>query len=484
MRELLSAFAVIGIGSLVTAALGAVTNKLVAVAGGVEGTALYGQLRNLVQLAVTLATLNGRGSLVRGVAGRNGKDRLVFAGAVGLSFLVGGVACALALTVGAPAIAASLFAEPVSSVIIAVRLAAAAVIAGVVSLFLLGVANGIGALRAMIACQVVGAMAAALVAYPLALRNEPVAYLCIIGTGFATTAAAAGWWLARRTKLAVPDPAAWAGWREAVRDHLGQAGALLAVGLSGSGAVLLIRTLHIREYGLEVAGLFEAAWTISTAYLALLLTAFGTYYMPILSRCKGSAEARRVMVRVFRLVTVLGALLVTGVMMFKTSVLIVLYSEDFSSAVEILRWMLIGDYLKITGWVFGGVILAFRRNVRYLMSEALLLTTLCGLVYVGLPRIWNIAGPAYLAANAVYLAYVWRCVQQNEGLSVPRGAWRAWIAGAAMVCGTAWVTWSDRHSLGEALVGWTAAAMVLLWVASSLKERRRAWEWLRSVIHG
>jgi O-antigen/teichoic acid export membrane protein len=86
----------------------------------------------------------------------------------------------------------------------------------------------------------------------------------------------------------------------------------------------------------------------------------------------------------------------------------ILYSAEFAPAVEILRWQLLGDILKVMSWPLGFVLLAAGAGKAFLLTELTVMTVFVLAVLALLPLIGLPAtGLAFLAAYVVLLPLVW-----------------------------------------------------------------------------
>ena len=121
---------------------------------------------------------------------------------------------------------------------------------------------------------VLGPLLGTLVAIPLVSRlgHDGVAPALL---ALAAASLAASWWYRRRLRL----PEAHF---NLTRVRLEAAG-LLRLGVSvmlsaliGIGAIYAIRVILLRKFGLEAAGLYQAAWTVGGLYVGFILQAMAT----------------------------------------------------------------------------------------------------------------------------------------------------------------------------------------------------------------
>ncbi len=213
------------------------------------------------------------------------------------------------------------------------------------------------------------------------------------------------WWYARRIPLAKVTIT----WRETWQDSkelISLGFVFMASGLTTLGIAYLVRVMVLRQLGLEAAGLYEAASAISNVYVGFILGAMGADYFPHLSSLSNdNLESNRLMnaqVEVGMLAAAPGIMLVLALGPFFIELL---YSAEFVSAFEILRWQALGTFLRVFSWPLAYLMLARGKKTLYFWNELatnlLYLGALTGLVNgTGLPGI----GIAFFLMYVFYTA--------------------------------------------------------------------------------
>lgn len=182
---------------------------------------------------------------------------------------------------------------------------------------------------------------------------------------------------------------------------------------------LAVRTLVQRELGIEALGQFQAAWSIGMTYLGFVLGAMGTDYYPRLTAAIRDHDAACRMVNEQTEVALLlcGPILL-AMLSLAPWVIHLLYSAEFGQAVEILRWQLLGDILKVMSWPLGFVLLALGAGWTFVMTESIGIGIFVLGVAVGLPLFGVTAtGMAFLGLYVVYLPLVWVMARHRIGFS-------------------------------------------------------------------
>ncbi|MBD3680014.1 MAG: O-antigen translocase [Rhodobacteraceae bacterium] len=243
-----------------------------------------------------------------------------------------------------------------------------------------------------------------------------------------------------------------------------------------SGIVTLLgqlgaRMLVQRELGPEALGQFQAAWTIGMTYLGFVLTAMGTDYFPRLSAViKDPVQACRLVNEQTEVALLLCAPVLLLMLGGAPWVIRLLYSPEFGPAIDILRWQLLGDILKVISWPLGFVILARGAGKTFALTESLAMTTLLAGLWFGLTRIGLTAsGIAFLAMYTVYLPLVWWLGGRTIDFGWSRAVkWQGGTLIAAAVTVNIVGRWSDLAGGALALILALAAGM---WALRRLSEK-------------
>ncbi|NDV70099.1 O-antigen translocase [Dysgonomonas sp. 25] len=173
-------------------------------------------------------------------------------------------------------------------------------------------------------------------------------------------------------------------------------------------SMFLIRTYLIRMMDIQIAGLFQAVWTITTVYLGLILRSMGTDFFPRLSAiAEQKEESNKLINEQSYIVLVIASPIVMGMLLFSDWVLTILYSAEFGQASTLLEWFVLGTFLKVLSWPIAFVLLARNKGVMFLISEVLFYGSFLGVAYYLFPSYGlDAVGMGYLAAYVVYLLTV------------------------------------------------------------------------------
>lgn len=169
-------------------------------------------------------------------------------------------------------------------------------------------------------------------------------------------------------------------------------------------SMFIVRAFLVRETNIEVAGLFQAVWTIISVYLALILRSMGSDFFPRLSKiADDKAKIKQLVNEQTYIVLIIASPIIIGMLFFSDFVLSVLYSSEFVSASPTLRWMILGSFIKVLGWPVSFILLAKGRGKLFLCSEALFYAVYLISIYLLFPTYGlNATGMGYLIAYLVY----------------------------------------------------------------------------------
>jgi PST family polysaccharide transporter len=197
-----------------------------------------------------------------------------------------------------------------------------------------------------------------------------------------------------------------------------------------TGVQLAARVLVARTTDLDDVGCFQAAWAVSVMYLGFVMGAMGQDYYPRLAEIGANRDAvRQTVNEQAKVAFLLAGPALLGLLTFSSQVIALLYTGEFTASVELLRWQLVGDVLKIGSWTLGYLVLAQANPRVYFLTEMSWNVTYLVVLVLLLPSLGVTAtAAAYVAACAVYFCVL--CVVTNRITGF------AWNAGNVMLMAT------------------------------------------------
>jgi len=191
--------------------------------------------------------------------------------------------------------------------------------------------------------------------------------------------------------------------------------AFVGADLVGSLTQLWIRTDVVKVLGVESLGQYQAAWMISMQYVNFVLAAMGADYYPRLTGVINDHKAAgRLVNEQTEIAMLLSAPVIIGMMAMAPFVIHLLYASSFTPAIEILRWQVLGDVLKVASWPLGFVLLAAGDGKTYFWCQSVTVIIPTVLI-LGLVPIMGlrITGISYLAMYGFCLPLVYWLARQR-----------------------------------------------------------------------
>ncbi len=183
----------------------------------------------------------------------------------------------------------------------------------------------------------------------------------------------------------------------------------MGAGLMSTVVQLWIRVSVSDQLGLEAVGHFQAAWAISMQYIGFVLGAMGADYYPRLTGViHDKVAASRLVNEQTEVALLLSAPVFIAMIGLAPWVIHLLYSSAFTPAIEVLRWQIVGDVLKVASWPLGFVILAAGAGKTFFWTETTTLLLMGGLIVGLLPHLGlPVTGIAFLASYIYLLPVVY-----------------------------------------------------------------------------
>ncbi len=391
-RQIFKSTALIGGAQVINMGIGIVRTKALALMLGPAGMGLAGLYMSATGLIGSVAGLGLNASGVRQIAEAAGTgDEIRIARtivtvrrAAWFSGLLG-MMVTLAL---APVLSRATFGD--NKHIFGVGLMSLTLLFGGISAGQSALLQGLRRLRDLAASQVLGVAFGAVVSIVLVwwLREKGIVPFLVAISAFGILLT---WWFARQ----VPLKPVVVTWKETLADSRGLLGlglAFMVSGLIGAGTAYLTRVLVQRQLGMEAVGIYSATWTLSSYYVGFVLGAMSTDFMP---RLTAAAQDHPLLNRLVNEQTEMGILIaVPGVLATLTLapwVLKLFYSGAFVMGTEVIRWQILGMFVRVASWPLGYVLVAKGKGLIFTLTELAYGVVNVGLIVVCM-KLWGLNG--------------------------------------------------------------------------------------------
>lgn len=183
--------------------------------------------------------------------------------------------------------------------------------------------------------------------------------------------------------------------------------------LTGPISLIIVRSILTTNLSIDDSGYWQAVTKISEAYLAILTTAMTVYYFPKTAAAHTKKEYLDILIIGLKIVVPLAFFMALSIYLLKDFVINILFTKDFNKARELFLFQNIGDFIRITSWLFATILLAkgyFKINITLEISFSILYPLFVKLLI----PIWGLQGVSlsYLITYFLYfvctsLIYCW-----------------------------------------------------------------------------
>lgn len=143
-------------------------------------------------------------------------------------------------------------------------------------------------------------------------------------------------------------------------------------GLVSSLMTIMAKSYLSRYFDMSAVGLYQASWTISNLYIGIVLSSMGIDFMP---RVSSIANDKNKVNELIDQQTIFGIVVasigITGILLLSKEILIILYSSAFTGADIIIRWHVLGVFLRVIAFPLSYSILALGLAKHYAIIEVI-----------------------------------------------------------------------------------------------------------------
>lgn len=453
----LTATMVIGAGSVLTVALSVVTAKGLAVLLGPGGLGAIGLMQSLVSMAAIAASMGVGTIAVTKVAGALEDSRHSWErGAVAVGWTGGLVAALLLVTFREPLAVAVFNDAGMAGTIVILAPAAAATSASASEIALLTAHRRVSRIvYSNVGTYAVAALAGVTLAVIFGTAGLAPAVLATAITQLVLT-----FTFRRRISMRLGPPASGQTIVAAATSLVRGGIPVAASQMVGLGAQLAVPILVVHALSAEDVGQYRAAAAISLGYLMFFV---GTLVHDYLARAAATPDGvalAELIERRMRLMAAIAIPVLLGLLAARHLIVTLLYTTEFSPAIPVLEWILIGDLLRLPGAVLAVTLLSRGRSRGYVILElllgaSLLIGTSIGLTALGLEGV----GVAYFVASGFYFGVSWMLVSRTT----PLVAGRVQLAFTGTAVAAVGILVADiPRAVETAAIGGAAASLVIV----------------------
>lgn len=457
----------------------ALTVKVIAVLNGPAGVGLFSVLKQLRDTTLLVGTGGGQTAVVQGLSHFQDDARAKYLVMTFWFFIAGASVAGILLLLAAPFLSYVLFGAELLHGVSLIRWMTIPIVLIILHCYFLAILNAHGALGHLALSQIIGAIVSLLVAYPVAygvsngyasayviLFALPVLFSFIYVVSVVFHLYKPQWRLQKENSVKL---------KKLFKHFFKMAGGTLFTSLLYTATLLVIKVMVFQHLGMTQAGIFDAAWMFSMTYLGLLLASFGTYYLPKLSAIKNNQERQMFITQVLRFSLLAGILLITTAIVFKPLYIYLFYSSDFLSSLDIIRWMIVGDYFKMISWIFAMTMLAYADMRVYCWVEVF---SSLGLLVGSYWIIFQLNAMVYFGALfliicLVYMLLTIAYVYHRGYFRFSKKDFLHMLLGLGLIIVTSTVTWDTKEMVAYSHLLFIGIAVGLSWSMLTYAEKQR-----------
>ena len=434
--QIVKASALIGGSTAIGIVIGIIRTKVLAMLLGPGGIGLIGIFNSIIDTATVISGMGIRSSGVRQIAHSVGSgDRFKVAKTVTALrrtvMLLGVIGTAVTALLSRP-ICQLTFGN--TDHVIAVAIVSSAIFFGAISWGLSAVIQGMRRIGDLAKSSVYGALFSTIVSIPIiyVLRERGIVPCVIV---VAAITALVCWWFARKVQVNRIAMTLADTWMEA-RDLLALGLIFMTSAVLTTAVAFLTRVIIVRHLGIDAAGFYQAAWTLSAIYVGFILQAMGADYFPRLSAvAKQPGECNRLINQQAEVGLLLAVPGVLATLTFSQLVIHVFYSAKFAPATELLRWLILGMMLRVVCWPMGFLLPARSERKSFFWTQIIINATEFGLIWLGL-KLWGLAGigMGFSAGEAFGFCLIYLVVRRMTGFSVSVSNIRHTMVATPAIC--------------------------------------------------
>lgn len=371
MSVFVKAFSKTSIGSICSVVFGAISVKIIAIVTGPQGVGIFSILKDLSQTLVLAFSLSGNQAIVRNLSTKDDSNKELFIQNIVKIILFNTFFMSLMYFLFIEFIFNHIFNELEGTTLATLLILLLSAIAGSINVICNSILNAKRKLGWMAISQTTATLVGALATYPLVsilsmafsfpLILVVINFLWLLINLAILQIQKINFNLTKSLKNKVR--------RESINHFASISGATFFTGIAGMLTILLTRFFIEYKLGVEVLGIFDAAWTLGSVYILFLLRSFGTYVLPVMSSLSDKHIRDDFIGNIIIVTSSIFTILVITMIAFNKELIFIFYSSEFYQSSEILQYLLLADFFKVISFTFGIFLLSQNRAWVFLFSS-------------------------------------------------------------------------------------------------------------------
>jgi len=132
---------------------------------------------------------------------------------------------------------------------------------------------------------------------------------------------------------------------------------------------LLVRNYIAETLGWNDAGYWQAIWYISSMYLMVITTSLNVYYLPKLSEIINNTDLKKEILHGYKVIMPIVIVLALCIYISRELVINIAFTDEFKPMMQLFKWQLIGDVIKIASWLLSMLMVAKAMTRIFIITE-------------------------------------------------------------------------------------------------------------------
>lgn len=139
--------------------------------------------------------------------------------------------------------------------------------------------------------------------------------------------------------------------------------------IMGPLSLLLVRYYIGENLSWNDAGYWQGVWYISSIYLLLITTSLSVYYLPKLSEIQDKIELKNEIINGYKIILPIVVIMAIIVFILKEYIILIAFDKSFLPMLELFKWQLVGDVIKIASWLLSYTLIAKAKTKYFIGTE-------------------------------------------------------------------------------------------------------------------
>ena len=173
--------------------------------------------------------------------------------------------------------------------------------------------------------------------------------------------------------------------------------------------LITIRTLLVEHSGVELASYWEGYSRLSLFMSGLAISSISLYYLPKLVEANSGQEMLKVVLWGVKFLFAVAFPAMLLIFLFGCDVISLLYTTNFLEAIFLLKWELLGTFLKLLSFTVSFIMIAKKLTTVFVLSELISGLTFFGLSVL-LVEMYGVVGASIAFAGTYFLYLLWAVI--------------------------------------------------------------------------